>query len=121
MKEKIGVFIMQIYRQFSQTLPMHKYFVRNYFSSSLMIFNRYIWHHSLQIFPLLKTTFAIHNFQCTINYQFVPSRDRGVPGSLLLPLSRDNRTAGQENKSNNLQYKCWFAELVGRMTHRPSV
>ena len=56
---------MQIYRQFLQTLPMHKYFVRNYFSSSLMIFNRYIWHHSLQIFPLVKTTFAIHNFQCT--------------------------------------------------------
>ena len=36
------VFIMQIYRQFSQTLPMHKYFVRNYFSSNLMIFNRYM-------------------------------------------------------------------------------
>mgnify|MGYP007048343215 CR=1 FL=1 len=33
---------MQIYRQFSQTLPMHKYFFRNYFSSSLMIFNRYM-------------------------------------------------------------------------------
>ena len=42
LKEKIGVFIMQIYRQFSQTLPMHKNFVRNYFSSSLMIFNRYM-------------------------------------------------------------------------------